>query len=185
MFTYYYAMKQKLPWEHHTNKSVALRRIENGLYSQQHSLLALASWDKMTNLSFTSQIWFWPMPQGKLSACLLQLPPREQGRQIWPIKNNGCIIFWTGLMGTCVSVYNCSIHPVLWLPSFDAFKTIQAMSGKELNLVRQEHLPWSWLPRVPPSILMHTELISCQKLKHTAIQSWWQKLGICLRMSED
>lgn len=40
------------------------------------------------------------MPQGELSACLFQLPPREQERNIWPIKNNGHIHFCTGLMGT-------------------------------------------------------------------------------------
>lgn len=123
MSTCYYVVKQKLPRECHNNRSVALWCIENVRCSHQHSLLALASWDKMTNVSFTSLIWFWLMPQGKLSACLLQLPPREQGRHIWPIKNNGCIIFWTGLMGTCASVYNCSIHPALRLPPFDAFKT--------------------------------------------------------------
>lgn len=55
---------------------------------------------KMTNLSFTSLIWFQLKPQGELSACLFQLPPREQQRNIWPIKNNGPIHFRTGLKGT-------------------------------------------------------------------------------------
>ena len=76
-------------------------KLENAVFAPATiHFLFLWTGNKMTNLSFTSLIWFWLMPQGELSACLFQLPPREQERNIWPIKNNGLMHFSAGPMGT-------------------------------------------------------------------------------------
>lgn len=101
--------------------------------------LFLPAGNKMTNWCFTSQMWFQLTPQGKLSSCLLQLPSREQERNIWPIKNNDCILFCASLIGTCASIHNCPIHLVLWLLSTSAFRNNSELnlSGNKLHLVNK------------------------------------------------
>lgn len=101
--------------------------------------LFLWTGNKITNLSFTSQILFTLMPQRELSACLFQLLLREEERNIWPIKNNGRIHFDTGLVGTlCFRLQlTCQVHSALWLPSISVFTTNQANSGRQLNPLTQ------------------------------------------------
>lgn len=148
--------------------------------------LFLPAGNKMTNWRFTSQMWFQLMPQGKLSSCLLQLPPREQERNIWPINNNDCILFCASLIGTCASIYNCPIHSVLWLLSTSAFRNNSELnlSGNELNLVNKS------IFRGPTCLvfLHHFHVHRINSLPETQTFSNTElviKLGICLKMNQD